>query len=139
MAAFCDAASSNVRLLTDDGSVLPVTGNDFYDWGLVDGPAHRARLQRPGGLAARADGSLVIADTGNDRIRVLADRRLTTLGLGGLEQPTGLAVLDSGHLLIADTGHHRLVVADPSGRNAWPLAVYPAIMTSVWEDAAAER
>lgn len=137
--AFCDAASSNVRLLTDDGSVMTVTGNEFYDWGLVDGPAHRARLQRPGGMAARADGSLLVADTGNDRIRVLADRRITTLGLAGLDQPTGLAVLDSGHLLIADTGHHRLVVADPTGRTAWPLAVYPATMTSVWEDVAAEH
>jgi len=136
--AFSDAASSNVRLLTDDGSVLTVTGNEFYDWGLVDGPAHRARLQRPGGLAAAEDGSLIIADTGNDRIRVLADRKIRTLGLAGLDQPTGLAVLPTGHLLIVDTGNHRLVMADPSGRTAWPLAVYPATMTSVWEDQPAD-
>jgi DNA-binding beta-propeller fold protein YncE len=132
--AFCDAASSNVRLLTDDGTVLTVTGNEFFDWGLVDGPAHRARLQRPGGLAVAADGSLVVADTGNGRIRVVADRSIRTLGLAGLDQPTGVAVLGSGHLLVADTGNHRLVVADPDGRSAWPLSVYPPTMTSVWED-----
>ena len=131
---FCDAASSNVRVLRDDGTVLTVTGNEFFDWGLVDGPALQARLQRPGGLAAAPDGAIAIADTGNDRIRILADRRLRTLGLTGLDQPTGLAYLPSGHLVIADTGNHRLVVADPAEGRAWPLAVYPAAMTSVWED-----
>ncbi len=134
--AFCDAASSNVRLLTDAGRVVTVTGSGFYDWGLIDGPAHRARLQRPGGAAAMADGSIVIADTGNDRLRVLRDRQLETLGLAGLDQPTGIAALDSGHLLIADTGNHRLVVADPVGRTGWPLAVYPPTMTSVWQETA---
>ncbi len=132
--AFCDAASSNVRILTDDGTVRTATGNEFFDWGLVDGPAHRARLQRPSGLAVAPDGSILIADTGNDRIRSLTDRRVATLGLAGLDQPTGLAVLPSGHVVIADTGNHRLVVADPDGRRAWPLAVYPPMMTSVWED-----
>ncbi len=135
---FCDAASSNVRVLSDDGTVLTVTGNEFFDWGLVDGPALRARLQRPGGLAVAADGTIAIADTGNDRIRVLADRRISTLGLAGLDQPTGLAFLGSGNLLVADTGNHRLVVADPAAGRAWPLAVYPAAMTSIWEDEPAE-
>ncbi len=132
--AFCDAASSNVRLLTDNGKVVTITGNDFFDWGLVDGPANRARLQRPSDVAVRDDGSIVVADTGNDRLRVLADRQIRTLGLSGLDQPTGVAILPSGHLLVADSGHHRLVVADPDGCTAWPLAVYPAVMTSVWED-----
>ncbi|MGH1490460.1 MAG: redoxin domain-containing protein [Acidimicrobiales bacterium] len=133
--AFCDAASSNVRLLTDNGRVLTITGNDFFDWGLVDGPAHRARLQRPTGLCVTADGSLLIADTGNNRIRILENRRVRTLGLTGLNQPTSLAMTSTGHVLIADTGNHRLVVADPAMRTAWPLAVYPAAMTSVWDPA----
>ncbi len=133
--AFCDAASSNVRLLTDRGRVMTITGNDFFDWGLIDGPAHRARLQRPGGLCATAEGGMLIADTGNDRIRVLENRRVRTLGLSGLKQPSAMAVTDSGHVLIADTGNHRLVVADPAMKTAWPLAVYPAAMTSVWDPA----
>ncbi|MGI9596081.1 MAG: hypothetical protein ACR2QK_07975 [Acidimicrobiales bacterium] len=133
--AFCDAASSNVRLLSDDGQVLTVTGNDFFDWGLVDGPAHSARLQRPGALCSTAAGSLAIADTGNDRIRLLEDRRVRTLGLSGLDQPSGLAALESGQLIVADTGNHRLVVADPALKTGWPLAVYPATMTSVWDTA----
>ncbi|MEM7272486.1 MAG: hypothetical protein AAF547_05350 [Actinomycetota bacterium] len=131
--AFCDAASSNIRLLTDGGSVVTATGNGFYDWGLVDGPVHRARFQRPSGLCVGPDGALIIADTGNGRLRRLADRRVTTLGLSGLEQPTAIDRLPTGHLIIADTGNHRIVVADPAARSGWPLAVYPATMTSIWE------
>ena len=122
---FFEAVSSYVLLLTDDGAVSTVTGNGFFDWGLVDGPAHEARLQRPGGVTMHHDGSVIIADTGNNRVRRLANRRLQTLGLSGLERPSGLASLDSGHLIIADTGHNRLVVIDPDLRSAWTLAIAP--------------
>lgn len=135
---FCDAATSNVRLLTDDGRVHTVTDNDFFGWGLVDGPAHRARLQRPSGLAALGDGAIVIADTGNDRLRVLRHRRLTTVGVAGLDQPTGLAALASNQVVVADTGNHRLVVVDLGRQTAWPLAVYPATSTSVWQPTTAD-
>ncbi|MEM9562027.1 MAG: hypothetical protein AAGA93_05390 [Actinomycetota bacterium] len=135
--AFCDAASSNVRILTDGGRVLTATGNEFFDWGLVDGPAAAARFQRPSGLAATAD-ELVVADTGNDRLRVLSRRKVRTLGLTGLDQPTGLAAVDGGLLLVADTGNHRLVLVDPADSRAWTVDVYPAAMTSVWEDEPAE-
>jgi sugar lactone lactonase YvrE len=134
--AFCDAASSNVRLLSRRGAVHTVTGSDFFEWGLVDGPAHEALLQRPGGLATDDAGTVYVADTGNHRIRRLQDRRLATLGLAGLRRPTALQTLASGHLLIADTGNHRVVVADPTGKTAWPLSVYPAALTSIWADEA---
>ncbi len=130
---FGEAASSNLRLLTDEGRVLTVTGNDFYDWGLVDGPARHARLQRPTGLCVTDDGSIIVADTGNSRLRMLADRRVSTLGLTGLEQPTSVAPIGTDKLVVTDTGNHRLVVADPARKTGWPLAVYPASMTSVWE------
>lgn len=118
---FCDAASSNIRLLTDGGSVVTVTGNGLFDWGLVDGPVYDAMLQRPSALAVRADGSIVVIDTGNHRLRHLANRRLRTLGLAGLSRPSGVAALESGHLIVCDTGNSRLVVVDPTLSRAWPL------------------
>ncbi|MDH3296248.1 MAG: redoxin domain-containing protein, partial [Acidimicrobiia bacterium] len=54
---FSDAASSNLRLLTDGGEVVNITDGDLFGWGLVDGLAHRARLQRPSGLCRFDDGS----------------------------------------------------------------------------------
>ncbi len=120
---FCDAASSNVRMLTDAGKVATITGNGLYDWGLVDGPAHEALLQRPSGLAVLDDGSLIIVDTGNNRLRRLARRRIRTLGLAGLDRPGGLCVLPSGQLVVADTGNHRLVLVDSDLQQAWPISL----------------
>jgi DNA-binding beta-propeller fold protein YncE len=131
---FCDAASSNVRLLTDGGRVLTVTGNDYFDFGLVDGPAHQARLQRPSDVCTLPSGDVVVADTGNNRLRLLSERKVTTLGLGGLRQPMAVAAMPGGQLLVADTGNNRLVMADPARKTGWPVSVYPAAMTSVWEE-----
>ncbi len=120
---FCDAASSNLRLLTDNGKVATITGSEMGRPGLQDGPAHKALLQRPSGLAALDDGSLVVADTGNNRLRRLAGRRLRTLGLSGLSRPMGVCALPDGHLAVADTGNNRIVIVDPDLQTAWPLTL----------------
>ncbi len=118
---FCDAASSNLRLLTDDGAVSTITGNGFFDWGLIDGPVYDAMLQRPSDVAVLADGSLVVVDTGNHRLRRLVKRKLKTIGLSGLSRPSGVCALESGHLIVADTGNNRLVVVDRELDGAWAL------------------
>jgi sugar lactone lactonase YvrE len=120
---FCDSASSNVRLLTDNGKVATITGSGLFQWGLVDGPAHKALLQRPNDLVVLDDGSLIVVDTGNNRLRRLANRRIRTLGLSGLNRPAGACALPSGHLVVADTGNNRLVVVDPDLQTAWPLTL----------------
>lgn len=119
--AFLDAATSNLRFLTDKGQVRTVTSNSFQDFGLVDGPAHRASLQRPSGLTIAPDGVVFIADTGNNRIRRVDGRRVKTLGLAGLCLPEDLMVLDDGLLVVADTGNHRLLVVDPENQQAQEL------------------
>lgn len=119
--AFIDAGSGSLRVLTDRGRVLTTTATPPIEPGLVDGPIHRARLQRPTALTTMADGSIAIVDGGNNRVRILAERRLSTLGVAGLDHPEAITQLPSGHLLIADTGNHRLVVADAGGHEVWEL------------------
>ncbi len=139
---FCDAASSNVRLLTDSGKVATITGNGFFDWGLVDGPAHLAMLQRPTSLTVLDDGSIVIVDTGNNRLRRLTGRRIRTLGLAGLERPGGICRSDDGRLIVADTGNSRLVVVEADLQTAWQLrldGVRPAQRTEAAQTVIANR
>lgn len=124
--AFLDAASSNLRLLTGDSVVRTVTNNGFEEFGLTDGPVHQARMQRPSGLAIDVDGIIYIADTGNNRIRCIGDRRVRTLGLAGLRQPEDLEVLPGGFLAVADTANHRLIMVDLASRAAWPLEIVGA-------------
>ncbi|MDH3300633.1 MAG: redoxin domain-containing protein [Acidimicrobiia bacterium] len=120
---FADAASSNLRLLTDVGEVINITDSDLFDWGLLDGPAHRARLQRPTALGAFADGSIVVVDSGNNRLRLLHHRRIETVGLDGLSAPTAVAVIDENRILVADTDNHRLIAVDPIRQDAWPVII----------------
>jgi hypothetical protein len=89
-----------------------------------EGPATNAGLQFPRGLAVDGGGNVLIADTGNHRIRRVAAGTgvITTVagngvdgfsGDGGpgtsasLSAPRGLAV-DGGNVLIADTYNHRI-------------------------------
>jgi len=120
---FCDGATNRLRLLTDRGKVTSVTNGDFLKRGLVDGPAHKALMQRPSDLAMLDDGAIVVADTGNSRLRRVANRRVRTLGAGSLNHPRGLCILPDGHLLVCDTFNHRIVVVAPDLASAWPLEI----------------
>ena len=95
------------------------------------GPAVKARLSKPYSLAIAADGSLYIADAGNDRIRRVApDGIISTVagngirGYGGDGGPATLASLDSptsvhlgadGSLYIQDSNNHRIRHVDVNG------------------------
>jgi uncharacterized protein (TIGR03437 family) len=88
------------------------------------GPALSAQLSSPTGLAVDAQANVYIADTGNNRIRVIGpDGNIRTIagagaadfdGDGGpalsaaFNSPAGLAVDAAGNLWIADTANNRI-------------------------------
>lgn len=107
-----DAASSAIRLVTNGGRVLNVTTGDLYRFGLVDGRAHRAVFQRPTALCCLDNGDVVIADGGNNRLRLLTRQRVETLPVDGLRRPGAIAAVDSEWLVVADTDNHRMVLVN---------------------------
>lgn len=115
---FCDAAGNNLRILTDGGEVVSITHNGPTDAGLSDGPVHGALAHQPVDVTPLADGSLVVVDRLNNRLRRLDDARLTTIGATGLAHPEAACAVDLDAILVADTGNHRLVLVDPNGRSA---------------------
>jgi hypothetical protein len=87
--------------------------------GFSDGPGAAARFSVPSGVAAAADGSLYVADTGNNAIRrVSADRTVSTVVApsAGLNGPLGIALRRDGTLVIADTYNDRICTVDDDGR-----------------------
>ncbi len=87
----------------------------------TDRPADRigvTELANPSALAIGPDGTIVVADTENDRI-VFFDMfgtYLRTWGSGILTRPGGVAVSRFGDIVIADTGNHRVVFLNRLGR-----------------------
>lgn len=126
-----DSGSHSIKKITTDGKVTTIAGADGVA-GTADGGADESRFNAPVGLATGKDGRVFVADTYNDRIRVIENGRTSTLagssrgfadGPGGqarFDTPTGIAVLGD-RLIVADTGNRRIRVVEKDGRT-WTLS-----------------
>jgi streptogramin lyase len=120
------------RTTNEVTTVAGMGGNAFRD-----GPAARAQFDKPRGLAVSADGNVLIADSGNNRIRCLdmTTNNVTTVagegdykfrdGPAGSAQfwgPCSLAVAGNGHVLIADEDNNRIRCLDTTTNNVTTVA-----------------
>src|SRR5690348_14571457 len=64
-----DLVGNQVWKRTPDGNLAVIAGNGREGFSGDGGPAAQAELDRPRSVAVEADGDVLIADTGNDRIR----------------------------------------------------------------------
>lgn len=108
-------------------AVFVLAGDGTAGW--RDGQAWRARFSDPFGVAARADGTVYVADAGDaHHIRAIApDGRVTTIagsvrgfadGAGRSAQfdtPSGVAVDASGTIYVADTANNAIRRISPDG------------------------
>ncbi len=114
-----------VKILS--GAIETVAGVEGQK-GFADGDAGNALFNAPIGIAAAGD-KIFVADTYNDKIRVIENGQVSTLAGGeqgladdrnGLsakfDTPCGIAVLKDESLIIADTGNNRLRRVESSGR-----------------------
>ena len=115
-----------IRRLSPDGRVVTVAGGGP---GLVDGTGEAARFSTPSGLAIDADGTLFVADTGNNVIRrVTPDGRVSIYAGDGMagdrdgpaqnarfNGPIGIALDGAGRLIVADTYNDRIRAIDRNG------------------------
>ncbi|HEV2371412.1 MAG TPA: hypothetical protein VGS19_04510 [Streptosporangiaceae bacterium] len=115
--------------------IYPVAGDGLAGFSGDGGPATRAELHDPNQVAVDLAGNLLIADTSNNRVRVLAARTGTYYGqpmaagdiytvagsgsslfsgdggpatAAGLDSPKAITLDGAGNLLIADTYHFRI-------------------------------
>jgi hypothetical protein len=120
---FADSKNNEVReILASSGNIIRVAGTGTAGATGDGGAAAAATLSNPSGLAVDGAGNLYIADTGNNKIRLVtaATGVISTFagtgiagyaGDGGLatlaqlSAPYGVAFAPSGLLYIADTGN----------------------------------
>jgi len=118
-----DRYGNRVYRLAADGTLASFAGTGEFGFCCDGASAASAQLAWPIGLALDKHGNLYIADSANNRIRMV-DRKGTITTVAGsddladgdngpavsarLSFPFGVAVAPNGSLAIADTGNHRL-------------------------------
>lgn len=103
-----------IRRIAPDGTVTTIAGGRLR--GFADGRGPEAAFDTPSHVAVDPDGTLYVADTGNDAIRVISpDGIVSTLVQGELRGPVGLAVAPDGRLVAADTYNDRIVLIRRDG------------------------
>jgi trimeric autotransporter adhesin len=123
-----DTSNQRIRMVTKStGIITTVAGNGLSGYSGDGGLATSARLYFPSGVTVDASGNIYIADSGNDRVRMVTKSTgiITTLagngtagysGDGGqaklslLNNPSGVAIDASGNIYVCDTGNDRLRV-----------------------------
>ena len=121
-----DAGNHSIRRVdTANGNVETIAGVDGRK-GFRDGEARQALFNAPVGVAV-FENKIFVADTYNDKIRVVENGRVSTLAgnvqgfadgasnQAKFDTPCGIAVFSSGNLIVADTGNKRIRKIDAAG------------------------
>ena len=127
-----DSGDHTIKKVLENGNVEIIAGIK-NESGYKDGDAGSALFNAPMGVAVYGS-KIFIADTYNDRIRVIENGNVSTLAgnrqgfsdsvIGTnakFDTPTGLAVSHDGRLLVADSGNRRVRVVEQDGKT-WTLA-----------------
>jgi sugar lactone lactonase YvrE/aminoglycoside phosphotransferase (APT) family kinase protein len=112
---FSEFGNRRVRRVDMQGNLQTVAGNGMEGFSGDGGPAERASLSGPRGLALDRAGNLYIADSLNHCVRRVSPyRQITTVaghGVGGkLGCPSGLALNERDDLFIADPCRGQVLV-----------------------------
>lgn len=121
---FCDSNNHVLRRVDRDGTITTIAGTGVQGYTGDGGPATLAQLSNPHDLDFGSDGSIYVADTGNNVIRRIdVNGVITTIagdgeaGYGGdggdargcrFDRPTGVAFAPDGSLWVADTLNNRV-------------------------------
>jgi len=119
-----DTGNSVIRMVDSSGIISTVAGNGTPGYSGDGGTAWKEQLKMPSGVAVDGVGALYIADTNNQRIRMVdTSGTITTVagigspgfsGDGGpataaqLYTPSGIAVDKTGTFYIADASNNRI-------------------------------
>src|SRR5262249_54837927 len=126
------SAEGRIRRITPDGVINTVAGFGLYGGYSGDGgPATSAQLSFPKDVAVDASGNIYIADSGNNRVRLISPSGIITTAAGTgvagysgdaglatnaqLSLPSGLALDSVGNMYVADTNNYRIRKISTSG------------------------
>jgi sugar lactone lactonase YvrE len=123
-----DSGSQTIKKIKSNGEIEVIAGVENQS-GFQDGDAKSALFNSPIGVAIFED-KIFVADTYNDKIRVIENGKVSTIagssegfadGVGSqakLDTPCGIAVTIDGKIIVADSNNRRLRIVEQDGRTA---------------------
>jgi sugar lactone lactonase YvrE len=113
---------------TSDGTLHVVAGTGEAGYAGDGAPATEAELNSPGGMTVAPDGTIYVADTGNNRVRAISPTGIITTVAGNgqfgtgpsgqpavdakLAQPLAVALGPNGQLYVADSSGVQMISTD---------------------------
>jgi trimeric autotransporter adhesin len=126
-----DYLNNRVRKVAPSGTITTIAGTTTAGAGGDGGPATSAQLNLPADVAVKADGTIFVADSANNKVRKISSggtiTTYTGTGSAGnsgdngaatsarLNNPSGLDLDPAGNLYIADSKSHRIRKVNTSG------------------------
>ncbi len=124
-----DSGSNTIKKINPSGKIETIAGTENQN-GFADGEASKALFNAPIGVAV-FENKVFVADTYNDKIRVIENGQVSTISGGEqgfadsenganakFDTPCGIAVTKDGNLLVADAGNRRLRLIEPSWKTS---------------------
>ncbi|HBY59302.1 MAG TPA: hypothetical protein DEH78_05740, partial [Solibacterales bacterium] len=128
---FADAADHRLRRIDKKGTITTIAGDGRPGFSGDGGPAQKARVNAPYGVALGADGAVYFCDLGNARVRRIDPSGIVETIAGGgqatpgvepvlaieakLAGPRNVLLHPSGDLLVTDFYAHRVYRISPTG------------------------
>jgi uncharacterized repeat protein (TIGR01451 family) len=119
-----DTGNNRIRAVYADGTIATVAGDGTAGYGGDEGPAVAAQLNAPAGVVVDGWGNMLIADMGNNRIRMVDPAgNMHTIGGEGtvgynadgisalaaqMSSPAGVCVTGDGNVIVADKANSRI-------------------------------
>ncbi len=133
-----DRGNNRIRKVDSSGLISTVAGDGGFYYIGDNGPAYRASIAGPTGVAVDGKGNIYIADRSNNRIRMVDKLGMirTVMGTGqqdyngdselaretNLHLPFGVALDKNGDLLVIDRSHYRIRKLIMKGNKVTTLA-----------------
>lgn len=123
-----DSGSHTIKKIDPKGAVETIAGVENQS-GFADGDAGRALFNAPIGIAV-SENKIFVADTYNDKIRVIENGKVSTLAgsergfadsetASGVKFDTPCGIASSGgKIIVADTGNLRLRLVEENGKTS---------------------
>jgi hypothetical protein len=113
---YYSTATQIYRLPGGTGPSVHIAGTGAEGGGGDGGPAVDAQFSSPHGLAVAADGSLLVSDRGNNRLRRIDPATGVITSFAPVGEPYGIDVAPDGTVYVVDGKLNRVVRVSPSGQ-----------------------